>query len=338
VKTKKHPSQDLKASIVKSVQSGISISHLSGIHKFHRVTIHRWLREDSAGSDFARRADPGSGRQAKLDGSNAGRLIKIIDKPASKFGFETDLWDTKRVRIICRKRLGLKLSHMAVWRFLQRIDYSCKKVQKRYYEADQSKKEEWLNKTVGKIKATVRKYRAILYFEDESNVSLTPVMGRTWAPKGKKVYSYVTGNRGSLSAISAISSDGRLIFRTFHGSKRFNSQDIIDFFAEMLSHHRRRHIVVVLDQASCHKSKKVKAYIESQKRLHVYWLPPKSPEFNPDEQVWNHLKHTELKNHMETNTKGLKKLVNRKMRGLSKSQTKLMGIFKRCDFAHIYLP
>ena len=107
MKLKKHPSQDLKASIVKSVQSGISISKLSRIHKIHRVTIHRWLREDSAGSDFARRTEPGSGRQAKLNESNAAKLIKIIDKPASKFGFETDLWDTKRVRIVCRKKLGL---------------------------------------------------------------------------------------------------------------------------------------------------------------------------------------------------------------------------------------
>jgi len=333
----KHPSQDLKLSVIKSVHSGISISHLSKIHNFHRVTIHRWVREESDGSNFVRKVFPGSGRKPKLVGPQARRLIKIIDKPASQFGFETDLWDTKRVRIICGKKLGIKVSHMAVWRFLQKIEYSCKKVQKRYYEADQSKKDEWLNKTVRKIRATIRKRKAILYFEDESNVSLTPVMGRTWAPKGKKVYSYVTGNRGSLSAISAISSDGRLIFRTFHGSKRFNSQDIINFFKEMLSHHHRRHIVVVLDQASCHKSKKVKAFILSQKRLHVYWLPPKSPEFNPDEQVWNHLKHTELKNHMETNTKGLKKLVNRKMRVLSKCQDKLMGIFKRCDFAHIYL-
>ncbi|MBE7445670.1 MAG: transposase [Planctomycetia bacterium] len=30
---------------------------------------------------------------------------------------------------------------------------------------------------------------------------------------------------------------------------------------------------------------------------HVFYLPPYSPDFNPDEQVWNYLKHEELKSH-----------------------------------------
>jgi len=227
---------------------------------------------------------------------------------------------------------------MAVWRVLVKFDQSFKKVQKQYYETDVKLQEEWKKKTLPKIKRTVKKYRAILYFEDESNIALSPVMGKSWGPIGQKIVHKVTGNRGSVSAISAISVDGRLIFNLFDKGKRFNSQDIINFLEQMLNHHKRRHLVVVMDQASCHKSKKTKEYVESQKRLHVFYLPPRSPELNPDEQVWAHLKNHDLKSHQETNERGLKRLVRRKLNGLARDEKKLRGIFKRCDNSSIFLP
>ena len=42
-----------------------------------------------------------------------------------------------------------------------------------------------------------------------------------------------------------------------------------------------------MDQASYHTSKKVKEYVEKQKRLYVFYLPPYSPNFNPDQKLWN---------------------------------------------------
>jgi transposase len=161
-------------------------------------------------------------------------------------------------------------------------------------------------------------------------------MGKSWGPIGEKIIHKVTGNRGSISAISAISNDGRLYFNVFDGGKRFNSDDVIKFLTDMLDHHPRRHLVVVMDRATCHSSKKTKAFIKSQKRLHVFYLPARSPQLNPDEQVWAHLKNHELKSHQETNLKGLKKLARNKLGKLSKDPRKIRGIFKRCDNSHLY--
>ena len=54
-----------------------------------------------------------------------------------------------------------------------------------HYEIDEQAREEWLRKEVPRIRNAVRKYRGILYFQDESNVSLTAFLGKTWAPRGK---------------------------------------------------------------------------------------------------------------------------------------------------------
>ena len=95
----------------------------------------------------------------------------------------------------------------------------------------------------------------------------------------------------------------------------------------MLSHHPRRHLVIVMDQAPCHTSKK---------RLHVFYLPPYSPEFNPDEKVWNHLKNIELKDHQKQNCKELKRLVRSKLKKMSASTKTIFAVFNRCIYSSLY--
>jgi transposase len=336
MKTYTQPTIATKKAIVSAYKSGTGGTALSKMFGYSRASIHTWVRQDRDGN-MGRRQRPGSGRSAKLQRAQIKRLLRILKQPASKFGFETDLWNTVRIRIVCRKKLKITASRMAIWRVLKRFDQSFKKVQKQYYEVDRDAQARWVERELPKIRAAVRKYRAILYFEDESSIALSPVMGKSWGPVGEKIVHKATGNRGSIAAISAISSDGRLVFNLFGGGKRFRSADIIAFLRQLLSHHKSRHLVVVMDQASCHKSKMVMAFVEREKRLHVFHLPPRSPEFNPDEQVWSHLKHHDLKSHQETNLKGLKKLTRRKLSSLSKNEAKLRGIFRRCEKALLYL-
>jgi transposase len=50
-------------------------------------------------------------------------------------------------------------------------------------------------------------------------------------------------------------------------------------------------IIVIADNAAYHTSGTVQAYAEkSQGAVTLAYLPRYAPEFNPDEQVWNHAK------------------------------------------------
>src|SRR6185295_19285071 len=73
-------------------------------------------------------------------------------------------------------------------------------------------RQKWLRTEVPKIRRTVRKFRAILYFQDESNVSLTAFLGKTWGICGQTPRVPVTGARGGVSAMSALSGQGRLLW------------------------------------------------------------------------------------------------------------------------------
>ena len=155
----------------------------------------------------------------------------------------------------------------------------------------------------------------------------------TTVSEGKTPTQKVTGSRGSISAMSAISKSGGLIF-TLH-EKRIASDEVIHFLSQMLRHHRRRHIVVVMDQASPHTSKKTKAFISQQKRLHVFYLPPYSPDLNADEYVWNHLKNEELKGHQAKTKVELKQKTEGKLLEMSSNRKLVRGLFFRCGVAKL---
>jgi transposase len=180
----------------------------------------------------------------------------------------------------------------------------------------------------------VQQFRAILYFQDESNVSLTASVGKTWAFRGQTPQIPVTGKRGGVSVMSALRGQGRLVFRLFR--QRIASAEVIYFLGQMLRHHPRRHLVVVMDQASPHVSRKTKHYVESQRRLHVHYLPKYSPDWNPDEKVWNHLKHQELRGHQAKTKDELRTLTRRKLATMSKNPSLLRGLFFRCCVADFF--
>ncbi len=91
-----------------------------------------------------------------------------------------------------------------------------------------------------------------------------------------------------------------------------------------------------MDQAPPHTSKKTMRYIESQARLHVFHLPKYSPDWNPDEKVWNHLKHQELKGHQAKTKTELKEMTQNKLATMSRNPGLLRGIFFRCCVAELF--
>ncbi len=329
----RHSSIQLRETAVAASEK-ITTTSVAESYGIHRSTVYRWLNKKKKTHSLERQNTPGSGRPSKLSLADIKKLTKYILKPASHYGYDTDFWTIKRIIAIAKKYLKIKISKTTMYEYLHNEKYSYKKPEKRYYEVNEVEQQEWIKKVIPEINKCVKKHRGILYFEDEANVSLNAVLGKTWGPIGVTSIQKTTGNRASISAISAISKSGKLIF-TLH-EERIASAQIINFLDQMLKSHPNRHIVVVMDKAPPHTSKKTKKYIESKKRLHVFYLPARSPEFNPDEKVWNHLKNQELKSHQAKNKNELKKITKNKLFNMSKKPRLLRGIFMRCEIASLY--
>jgi transposase len=311
----------------------LPVSVVAQAYGTDRTTIHRWLSRYDREGDVGLVRRPVSGRPRKLDDLDSAALRRMVMAPASEYGYDTDFWTTRRLIQVIANTFDVQLSKQTVMRRLHAAGLTYQKPEREYFELSEEERQEWVETEVPRIRAAVRKHRALLYFQDEANVSLTALLAKTWAPCGKTPKQPVTGKRGGVAAMSAITGRGQLIFRLHE--KRIASPEVIDFLDQMLRHHPRRHLVVVMDQAPPHTSKATPAYIACQQRLHVFHLPKYSPDWNPDEKVWNHLKHQELKGHQARTKAELTKLTQAKLTDMSNNPDLLRGIFFRCCVADI---
>jgi transposase len=313
--------------ICRGLRNG-EVAHAFGID---RTTLYRWVsRSKTVG--LLRKA--GSGRPRLLEDLTTDELVNIVLKPAISYGYETDLWTIGRLHRVIQEKYEIEISKITIWRRLREAGLTYQKPERQYFQVDEDARKEWMRFEAPKIRRAVKKHRALLYFQDEANVSLTAFLGKTWAPRGKTPRQKVTGTRGGVAAMSAINGSGRLIFKLH--DKRICSEEVIEFLGQMLKHHKNRHLVVVMDQAPPHTSHKTMSYINSKPRLHVFHLPKYSPDWNPDEKVWNHLKHQELKGHQARTKPELRELAETKLATMSGNPSLLRGIFFRCCVADFF--
>jgi transposase len=317
------------------VKNALPVTVVARAFGTNRSTIHRWVsRYHFAGGGQGLLRKPVPGRPRKLQDLDRQALKTLVLARASEYGYETDFWTTRRLAQVIAAEFGVPISKQTILRRLHEAGLTYQKPEREYFELSQEERQAWVRREVPKIRAALRKHRAILYFQDEANVSLTALLAKTWAPRGQTPRQRVTGKRGSVAALSAISRRGHLLFRLLH--KRVASAEVIEFLSQMLTHHRRRHLVVVMDQAPPHVSKATKTFVDAQPRLHVFYLPKYSPDWNPDEKVWNHLKHQELKGHQARTTSELSTLTHQKLTAMSKNPELLQGIYFRCCAAELF--
>jgi transposase len=128
---------------------------------------------------------------------------------------------------------------------------------------------------------------------DESGVSLRPYRVRTWAPIGETPVLQYHFNWKTLSAIA-----GMTIYRFYFQlvSGTIKSEQVIRFLQSLLSH-IPGDIIIVWDGLRCHRSKKVRQYVDSlEGRIELEFLPAYAPELNPVEYLWGYWKKQYMAN------------------------------------------
>jgi transposase len=253
---------DLRVRAVEAVERGLAVGQVADTFGIDRTTLFRWMARYGDGGLNGLERRQVSGRPRLLEDLDKKALWEIVLKPATAFGFETDLWTIGRLHRVVQEEYATKISHDTIWRRLRDAGLTYQKPERQYFEMDEEAREEWMQTEAPRIRRTVKKYKALLYFQDEANVSLTAFLGKTWAPRGLTPHQNVTGKRGGVAAISAINGLGRLLFKLHE--KRICSEEVIAFLGQMLKHHKKRHLVVVMDQAPPHTSKKTMGLLRAK--------------------------------------------------------------------------
>lgn len=127
---------------------------------------------------------------------------------------------------------------------------------------------------------------------------LTPLVRRTWAPRGQTPVLYCWDRHDRLSVIGALSLSARTrrIGLYFAVHERNVTGEDVQRFLRQLQGHLRRDLIVVLDRWAVHRKAARALWADGSNRFWFEWLPPYAPDLNPVEHVWNHTKYADLAN------------------------------------------
>ncbi|WP_434091478.1 IS630 family transposase [Streptomyces bluensis] len=139
-------------------------------------------------------------------------------------------------------------------------------------------------------------------FEDEAGFTRRPPKGRTWGRRGRTPVVTVSGRRsGRLSVAGLIAMRPGSRTRLCHrlrthraGEDRRRSMGERDFIALIDGVHQlvKAPIVLVWDRLNTHVSHAIRELIAERAWLMVFLLPAYSPDLNPVEWVWAHVKRS----------------------------------------------
>lgn len=113
-----------------------------------------------------------------------------------------------------------------------------------------------------------------------------------WKARGQRLYDNKSGNRKNkrITVISAFSNQTKELIAPMYFEGNTNTKIFNQWIEEFLIPDLKPNQVVIMDNAAFHKSKKTIELIESA-RCKLLYLPPYSPDFNPIEQKWGHIKN-----------------------------------------------
>jgi transposase len=277
---------ELRECAVRMLQGGATHAAVAEAMGVNVRTIAKWwARFQISGWKGLRERRRGRrpGEQMALSEAQQAELIVVLKgKNPDQLQLPGVLWDRGAVRALIGKLFGVELSRQTVGVYLRRWGFTGKKPERRWAEQDPERVRAWLEREYPKIRARARKEGALLLFGDEMGVRAGQTAGKTYSPRGQRAIVQLTGKRFSANVISAIGSDGTLVFDMFEGT--CDELRFMDFLDKLLEHFPEPNkIFLIVDNAKFHKTPAVELWLEDHPRMELFFLPPYAPELNPDE-------------------------------------------------------
>jgi transposase len=285
-----------------------------------------WLRYKANGKAGLANKKRGVKGGKKINGKQSAEIRLLIkNKLPDQLKLPYGLWTREAVQGLIFDRFGIDLSRWQVGRYLKSWGYTPHKPISKAFEQKPEEVKQWLDKDYPSIKRKAKKENAVIYFGDETGMRSDHQAGRSYAPAGQTPVIKKTGQRFSLNMVSAISNRGHLQFMIIDG--RFNGEVFQQFLSQLIKYSRQK-IYFVTDGHPAHKTKKLNQWLEENKdRIEIFFLPPYSPELNPQEYVNQDVKTNVIGKKRPINKQQMRSNVNEFMLKRKKNKKQVQKYF-----------
>jgi transposase len=259
-----------------------------------RQTVDQWVAKWRKGGTAALRAHRKGRPRGRRMTARQGQAIRrlVIGRYPEQLRLPCFLWTRTAVGELIQRRCGLRLSVWTVGHYLEEWGITPQKPKRRAYEQNPEAVQRWLDTEYPAIQREAKQDGAEIHWLDQMGLRSDHQAGRSYGLRGVTPVIPGTGKRFRCSVMSAITNRGVLRFMIYQ--KKFNGPLMIQFLKRLMKD-AARPIYVIADRHPVHKGGEVKKWLKGQERkIRFFYLPPYSPELNPDEMLNNDVKGNAL--------------------------------------------
>ncbi len=248
-------------------------------------TVRDWLVRMHAGGLNRRFERRRAGRKRTLTGAILKHIKRWLNGSPQTYGFEAGSWQINMVQEMLRERFGISCRVRTLKRMLGRLGFSYSKPRPIPDKSASKAEQEEFKRETARLLEEMTRQGHVVQVCDEAAVQIWSGVGYGWRPAGRHDTVRHGFSKKSVRLFGSLGTDGYRIRTT----DAINSETFIAFLQEMLKAYPK--FVMILDNASCHKSKMVAEFVDSTDgAIRLAFLPPYTPQLNPIEMQWAVLK------------------------------------------------
>ena len=300
-----------------------------------RSSLGKWLKSYKTHGEVGLKIKNKVGRPAKtiskLKPWQCATITRMItDKTPDQLKMPFMLWNINSVKELIIDKLNIKLSTPTISRYLKKWGFTPQRPLTKSFAKDPKKVTKFLIKEYPLIKKRAKKENGEIQFLDEMGINNnTHSFIRGYAKKGKDSQPIMTKSvkRVSSNMVSSINNSGHFRFMVYESN--MNVAIFLKFLNQLIKKHDKK-IFLILDNLKVHKAYKVKDWREKNKdKIEFFFLPPYSPELNPDELVNQDVKANALKHKLIHKVEDLNKKLRSYLYSLQRNKQKVRNFFKK---------
>lgn len=155
-------------------------------------------------------------------------------------------------------------------------------------------------------------------FQDEGRFGTFTTLGREWYAKGEDFVIKIKQGRKSIYSYAAVAPKTGEIVVANH--EKSNTEAMSDFLQTVAMAFAKKPILLIMDRAAWHTTKKLIV----PDSITILLLPPTSPQLNPVERLWKHIRSEKFHNIIFDTIEEVCRALNEAIAELTKSALKTL--------------
>jgi len=213
-----------------------------------------------------------------------------VQAPPSQADLDLANWNWKVVREFVRGRYQKTLSRSGCLKYLHRLGFVLKRPKKRLLKADAAQRTAFVAQYVG-LRDEAARTGAKIFFVDEAHVRADADLRGRWVLKGEPALVDSTSPRRGekVTYYSAVCLETGEV-EEMEVEATCTAETSAAFLRQLRENHPTP-LIVIWDNGPAHRGEALRTYLATPDlRLRLVALPGYSPDYNPDEAIWDWLR------------------------------------------------